>query len=215
MGQREEIIAREEMLKKIRQALLVARENPFEDEDLKADVFAQTDELPEVIFAQRLMEAGGFFVFCEDTDSFHSQFAALVQEKNWNRFRPANKEMAEFLGLPEDVVVSPEFCTGEEVSITKCDYLAARTGSVVISTGMCPDRLAWSFCSAHIVIATTRQVLDGLTTAYKKLVEKYKNEYPSLVSVITGPSRTADIEKQLVMGAHGPAELYVFLIDLQ
>ncbi|MFZ4706049.1 MAG: LUD domain-containing protein, partial [Bacteroidales bacterium] len=34
-----------------------------------------------------------------------------------------------------------------------------------------------------------------------------------LISVITGPSRTADIEKTLVMGAHGPRELFVFLIE--
>lgn len=36
---------------------------------------------------------------------------------------------------------------------------------------------------------------------------------PSMVTLITGPSRTADIEKTLVMGAHGPKELYVFLLE--
>jgi len=42
---------------------------------------------------------------------------------------------------------------------------------------------------------------------------KYKDEYPSMISLITGPSRTADIEKTLIIGAHGPKEVYVFLID--
>ena len=43
--------------------------------------------------------------------------------------------------------------------------------------------------------------------------EKYKNNLPSLITFATGPSRTADIEKTLVVGVHGPKEVYVFLID--
>jgi L-lactate dehydrogenase complex protein LldG len=43
--------------------------------------------------------------------------------------------------------------------------------------------------------------------------DRYGNKLPSLVSAITGPSRTADIEKKLVLGAHGPKDLYVFLLE--
>jgi L-lactate dehydrogenase complex protein LldG len=213
MGQREEIIAREEMLKKIRQALLVSKENPFEGEDLNADVFVKSEDIPELDFAKKLIEAGGSFVFCEDMNDFFTQFNALAKEKNWRRFRIGNKTITDFLNLPADAVILPENCTGEETGITQCDYLAARTGSIVISTEVCTDRLAWSFCSTHLVIATTVQVVENLTKAYALLKEKYKDKFPSLVSVITGPSRTADIEKQLVMGAHGPSEVIVFLID--
>jgi len=45
------------------------------------------------------------------------------------------------------------------------------------------------------------------------LKEKYPENMPSMVSNITGPSRTADIEKTLVLGAHGPKGLYVFLLE--
>jgi L-lactate dehydrogenase complex protein LldG len=45
------------------------------------------------------------------------------------------------------------------------------------------------------------------------LKEKYNNEIPSMISLTTGPSRTADIEKTLVVGVHGPKEVFVFLID--
>ncbi|MCK5078809.1 MAG: LUD domain-containing protein, partial [Bacteroidales bacterium] len=51
--------------------------------------------------------------------------------------------------------------------------------------------------------------------ALKGMKEKYGQDLPSMISLITGPSRTADIEKTLVMGAHGPRELYVFLVDDQ
>jgi L-lactate dehydrogenase complex protein LldG len=215
MGQREEIIAREELLKKIRQALIVSKDNPFEDEDLNVDVYNKNEEIPELIFAQELMAAGGKFVFCENTGDFHAQFQALASQKNWNRFRAGCDQVAQFLALTDDVMVPDEQSTGEEISLTRCEYLAARTGSVIMSTSVCPDPHAWSFCSVHVVIASTDQVVDNLSKAYSKLKEKYRENYPSVVSVITGPSRTADIEKQLVMGAHGPVELYVFLIDVE
>jgi len=213
MGQRDEIIAREELLKKIRNALLVPKENPYEDEDLSADVFVKSDDLPEVTFAQQLSKAGGMFVFCENVDDFFTQFHNLREQKNWSRFRAGSPSVIDFLGLTKDMIVDSDQCNGEEVSITRCDFLAARTGSVVISSAACPDRLAWSFCSVHIVVATSDQVVEGLTKAYALIKDKYKDNYPSIVSVVSGPSRTADIEKQIVMGAHGPVEVYVFLID--
>ena len=57
-----------------------------------------------------------------------------------------------------------------------------------------------------------QQLVDDLKQALKLIRLKY-DTIPSMISLITGPSRTADIEKTLVMGAHGPKELYVFLID--
>jgi L-lactate dehydrogenase complex protein LldG len=52
-------------------------------------------------------------------------------------------------------------------------------------------------------------VKDGLTG----LKEKYRQSLPSLISFATGPSRTADIEKTLVVGVHGPKEVYCFVVD--
>jgi L-lactate dehydrogenase complex protein LldG len=45
------------------------------------------------------------------------------------------------------------------------------------------------------------------------LREKYAGKLPSLITMATGPSRTADIEKTLVVGVHGPSEVYVFLVE--
>ena len=63
----------------------------------------------------------------------------------------------------------------------------------------------------HIVIANKNQLVDYLEKAYSEIHEKYKNDLPSQITLITGPSRTADIEKTLVLGAHGPRELRVFM----
>jgi L-lactate dehydrogenase complex protein LldG len=63
------------------------------------------------------------------------------------------------------------------------------------------------------VLAYTSQLVPDLKDAFKLIKEKYGQQIPSMISTITGPSRTADIEKTLVLGAHGPKELFVFLLD--
>ena len=65
----------------------------------------------------------------------------------------------------------------------------------------------------HLVLAYSSQLVGDLKDALLKLKKKYDPKMPSMVTLITGPSRTADIEKTLVMGAHGPKELYVFLLE--
>jgi L-lactate dehydrogenase complex protein LldG len=52
-------------------------------------------------------------------------------------------------------------------------------------------------------------IKDGL----EKVKENYKEALPSLLTLATGPSRTADIEKTLVVGVHGPKEVYCFVVD--
>jgi L-lactate dehydrogenase complex protein LldG len=63
------------------------------------------------------------------------------------------------------------------------------------------------------VLAYTSQLVLDLNDGFNRLKKQCGNSLPSMVSTITGPSRTADIEKTLVLGAHGPKELFVFLID--
>jgi len=57
------------------------------------------------------------------------------------------------------------------------------------------------------------QRLKSAKEALQKVLEKYNGNMPSMISIATGPSRTADIEKTLVTGAHGPKEIFVFLVD--
>ena len=73
----------------------------------------------------------------------------------------------------------------------------------------------FAFPESHIVIANVSQVVPELRDALSGIKKKYAGNFPSQITTITGPSRTADIEKTLVMGAHGPKELYVFMVDDQ
>jgi L-lactate dehydrogenase complex protein LldG len=97
-----------------------------------------------------------------------------------------------------------------QATITLAEVLVAQTGSVVVSAA-CGGRGASIVAPVHIVVATASQLVSAIDDAFVRLHERGAAEQNSYVSLITGSSRTADIEKILVMGAHGPRRLVVIL----
>jgi L-lactate dehydrogenase complex protein LldG len=99
-----------------------------------------------------------------------------------------------------------------DLSITSCEALVARTGSMVLSarTG---GRTTSVYAPVHVCIARTSQLVFDVKDALQLMKSKYPEGLPSQVSFATGPSRTADIEKTLVVGVHGPKEVYCFLLE--
>lgn len=65
----------------------------------------------------------------------------------------------------------------------------------------------------HICISYVDQLVFDTYDALKAFKSKNVHGLPSFITFAAGPSRTADIEKTLVMGIHGPKEVYLFLID--
>jgi L-lactate dehydrogenase complex protein LldG len=83
----------------------------------------------------------------------------------------------------------------------------------MVSSAQLSGRRMVVFPEVHLVVAYASQLVPDLKEALVKIRKKYDPRLPSMITLITGPSRTADIEKTLVMGAHGPKELYVFFIE--
>jgi len=100
-----------------------------------------------------------------------------------------------------------------EVGITAADFLVARTGSMVLRAGAAGGRRLSVLPPFHIAIARTAQIVNSLEEAFAGLAQVAGGLRTSSLTVITGPSRTSDIEKTLVLGAHGPKRLAVILID--
>lgn len=96
-------------------------------------------------------------------------------------------------------------------TISRTHFLIAQTGSLLVSSG-CGGRGASVVAPVHIVVAHERQLVPDLETAMKLASEQKLAEKHSFVGLITGCSRTGDIEKLLVIGAHGPKRLVV-LVD--
>jgi L-lactate dehydrogenase complex protein LldG len=100
-----------------------------------------------------------------------------------------------------------------DVGITVCEALVAQTGSILVTNKGCGGRALSVLPPHHVVVATRDQVIPDLTAAFQLLEERYGANYPSMMGFITGPSRTGDIERILVLGAHGPKKLTILLID--
>ena len=96
-----------------------------------------------------------------------------------------------------------------DAGITECDLLVAQTGTVVVTTRSAGGRALSVLPPHHIVLARRDQMVPDLPAAFEGLRKKYGPDYPSMISLITGPSRTGDIERILVLGAHGPKQLTI------
>ena len=205
--------SKEKMLKKIRKALLEKRDNPYpnlEDTPLYEDYNDHID----LLFAEQLTAVAGNFVFCENDIQLIENLLHLAEEKNWRKIYCWETEIQSLLSKYE----FPHYTTetdflNADVGITTCEALIARNGSVLVSNGNHSGRRLSIYPHVHIVIAFTSQLVLDLKDAFKLLKVKYRETNPTMISNITGPSRTADIEKTLVLGAHGPKELYVFLLE--
>lgn len=210
----DETTAREKVLKSVRNALMSKPDNPYQDVDFDSPVFHEASEAPAIVFAEAFIRASGRFVYCSDDEEFLAMLQSLMKENSWDSvfcLDPALSEILRQGGIA--VSTGAEDFEGMKAGITRCEYLIARLGSVMVSSAQASGRRMNVFPEAHLVYARASQLLPDLKTALKKIREKYGKNLPSMISVITGPSRTADIEKTLVMGAHGPKDLYVFMVD--
>ncbi len=98
------------------------------------------------------------------------------------------------------------------VGITECDALVAQTGSVLITSRSAGGRALSVLPPHHVVRARASQLLADLPEALALVKKKYATNYPSFISLVTGPSRTGDIERILVLGAHGPRKMTIVLL---
>jgi L-lactate dehydrogenase complex protein LldG len=114
-------------------------------------------------------------------------------------------------GFPD--ILGSTLSESTEMVISGCEYLVANLGAIVVSSAQAGSRRMFCYPPVHVVIADLSQMVGTLDEAYTLLLEKYKNRLPSMISIIAGPSRTADIEKTLVLGAHGPKRIVICLIE--
>jgi L-lactate dehydrogenase complex protein LldG len=206
--------SREKILKQIRTALINPSSVEMKDVDNESDIFTRSDEPIEIQFAQNFSEINGMFVFCESENEFIENIALIVRENKWDNIfcvEPLIKEFLRQATIPFSDNENDLLNTN--MALTFCECLVARTGSIVISSKQASGRRLAVFPNIHVVVAYTSQLVHDVKDALRFIQKKYPHQLPSMITTISGPSRTADIEKTLVQGAHGPKEIFLFLID--
>lgn len=210
----DETTSREKVLKSIRNALMGKTPNPFATVDMESKIYPDLDESLALNFAKEFTDLGGKFIYCEDQEDLHAILKQVIdQEKIQDLFCDEpdlkdilNKIQVEFTDQTED------FKTLNS-ALTSCEFLIARFGSVMVSSGSHSGRRLNFYPEKHLVVAYASQLVPETKDALISMREKYNGNLPSMITQISGASRTADIEKTLVMGMHGPKEIYVFFVD--
>lgn len=200
--------AKSNILQKIRMALVTPTPLPFpQAQGAEVPVQPPSDDLV-VTFAEQFSALQGKFVFCMDRAELEQSLQKLFFQKQWTKIYCREETLKPFLhlnALHNDMVDC-------DASLTTCEALVARTGSILLSSAQ-QGRVPSVYAPVHLCIAYTSQLVYDIGEGLEAIKAKYGAGLPSLITMATGPSRTADIEKTLVVGVHGPKEVYCFVVE--
>jgi L-lactate dehydrogenase complex protein LldG len=97
--------------------------------------------------------------------------------------------------------------------VTFCNFAMADTGTVVLDSTMEDIRLATTLPEKHFVLIDPTKILADNLAAAAPMTTMHSGHEPCFVAYISGPSRTADIERVLTIGCHGPRELHILVVN--
>lgn len=204
--------SRENILKRIRKALTETTPLPFPASEGTSPLFVPGRQELEVEFGEQFTKLLGRFVYCETVEELHSQLSSIIAHNKWEKLYFKEDELKDIFS-ESFLKNNYKDLASADAAITTCEALIARTGSILLSSAQLSGRTTSVYAETHICVAFTDQLVYDVRDGLQLIKEKYGRKIPSLVTFATGPSRTADIEKTLVVGVHGPKDVYVFLVE--
>lgn len=204
--------SKENILKKIRKALSHSTPLPFPNSEGNNSVFQPSIQELEIEFAEQFSKLQGKFIYCTDHTEAVTNIREITGTRKWTKNYCREEGLKQLLAENGILQFDHESLDSCDVALTGCEFLVARTGSIIMSAAQPSGRTPSVYAPVHICIAYTDQLVYDLKDGLQQLKDKY-GHLPSLITFASGPSRTADIEKTLVVGVHGPAEVFVLLIE--
>ena len=222
---------RETILSNIKKALKTASQIPElyndEEEQLTKEIIANRPKTKEQLwkrFGEELQAVDGEFQLFENSDNVAGYIADFLKKNNYKQLsisgdeicqQVAEKIKAKYGGI--EIVQATSF-SGEDrkanlaeiaVSLVAADWAMAETGSVVVTYEQ--SRTSYPHFLAETVFAIAHY--ERIAADIFELFKNIKPEQAKNMVIISGPSRTADIEKILILGAHGPRQFIVTVLS--
>ncbi len=181
---------------------------------------------PLARFTSEWTQAGGYFQLLHDAEAAQARVLDLIQAHAARKILLGSDPVLVTLNLEEflernglevnnvgslDKATSREPFFAADIGISGVDYLIAETGTVVMRSSPCQPRSISLLPPVHIALAERRQIVPDLFDLFHQLGGP--PALPSCLSLITGPSKTGDIELRLVTGVHGPGSVHVLMLD--
>lgn len=170
-------------------------------------------------FSAALTAAGGEVLRAAGRAEAAEYLARLLQEMGAGHVAAHRAELAGFPGIPGDdpgqvwafAGEQPDyrqFCARADVGISGAEAALAETGSLVLASGSETARMTSLLPPVHVVLLPESRIVASLFEWVKQRPEPM----PANLVLVSGPSKTADIEQTLIVGVHGPKRLVVLLV---
>jgi len=235
--------SRTEILHRIRRALMNPNRTHSHRDQPQAgnteQLFASStidSSLAASRFQEESEQVGGETTLCPDIHSALRSIQDLILESGYSQVAISNHKICQYHQLMDKLpIILPKvrFYTerlGSEnrfsrqrnsrniakvdLAITGAEYLIADTGTIVLTTNPDASRQMSLLPRAHLVLATNDQIYPNMATLFNQIESTLiPGHLPTALTLITGPSRTADIEKVLIKGAHGPMRQLTFILN--
>jgi len=173
------------------------------------------------MFELKFKALHGEFFLAENLEKAGDQLSTIISalenkkcisysSKILNNLFSKSSDLVQYFYILDEGNLNSNDLASYEVGLTTADFLIARTGSIVLNSLSAGGRRISVLPPIHIVIATIGQIVYSLDDIFNT---EFLTKNWSYATIISGPSRTSDIEKQLVLGAHGPKKLIVILVE--
>lgn len=179
-------------------------------------------------FVAQLTSVGGHVAFVHDLEGARRYLVKLVASSKAKQIVVCGRGLGPKLIQPEPASESLEIAIegymprekffaalkSADIGVTLVDLAVAETGTIILTTSDESERLATALPRMHVALLPRSKLVMSLRDADAHVSKLLSGPgRGNAVSLISGPSRTADIEGRLVVGVHGPRELHVCLLD--
>lgn len=173
-------------------------------------------------FQEELRAVHGECFRCASTSDARAKILHLADEAGWNTVgfleQPLVRQLVEGFPAERGALVTAQWTAQQiaelPVGLVGAELLLADTGSAMVACRQTHERLMCYLPPACLVVARTDQLFEHMPAAWEEAIACAANsEFRGELLFLTGPSRTADIEKILILGVHGPKRLVVLLVD--
>ena len=217
-GNNKDCTNKEQILAKVRNAILEKDEKHFSNINLQDDTWRAFKEGDgdEFTFIERFKGNGGIFMYFEEEEHFKEAMLQFAKENNWLPILSTSNVIKDIFAESE-IEFSEDYADPErknKVSLITCECMIAQSGGILVSDQEAGSRAAYSFADTLLILARPNQFVTRMKDAFALMKEKYGDNQPSGMSIINGPNYSTDIENTFVNGGIGCKQIALFLVEM-
>ncbi|PID93677.1 MAG: hypothetical protein CSA95_07145 [Bacteroidetes bacterium] len=208
-------IIKEKILNEVGKTITQRKSPSPPSPSLEPLIFPKLEEGKEVVFAEKFTQNGGDFIYCASQEDFIETFYLVAKQNQWKQVICHEERVKEILSatqipFSEKEEIAPENST----YITTCEAMVARHGSIILSSAQPLSQKTLARAHTHVIFALSHQIHQELQQALDAITQKYREETPSGITIITGKSKNTTPAVNDIPGTTGAKSVLLFFIEM-